>query len=732
MNIIHNKLKFKRPRRLILLFVIASFLSGILSAVFLYKSAKMIPIKLNFEYIKKTGPRFISNYFNSNIDSLETIFLDIKYKEWRKLVNQRNEVWNYKTMLKYFPYQWMDSINKIEIKGKIRTKDEIIKVKLKLAGANSDHYGDTKKWSYRLSVKGDNVIDRQKKFNLLIPPSRNYVNEYISQLYLDKLDMISLRIKPVKLVLNGENMGVYLKEEFYDKRLIEYNNYRESAIIRLIDFKVNINDNQYLKYKTIIDLFNIKLDLYKNKKIGIDKLFNLDKMADRLGISILFGDTHSLLTLNQRYYLNPFTLKLEPLGREWHHTIYNTKNDVFKNITVIKEMVTYKELFKNHYFLNKINSSINNISSNSFINSVTQKHKIDNMKKIFHSEYPFFDSCEVLLNQNAKLLRDKQNWVETNQKTFVDYSILDKIREYAKINNDTILIDKSISISSKLHIPKGYKVIIKPGVQILLKEEGQILSESEFLAVGKKNDSIKFISNNKNNKGILFLNTKKSIFDYVKFKGINNYSDKFRTLPGSISFYESPVLINHSTLDTSYGGDDLLNIIRTDFEILNSEFLNSKADALDSDFSIGIIKNTLFKNIGNDAIDISGSNLNITNLNIFEVNDKAISAGEDSHVFGNNIKIYKSSLALTSKDLSTINLKDVLIDSCDAVFTVFQKKPEYGPASMSCQNVIYKNYKEEYLVQKNNYLNINSKEVKTKIKDVESKLYGALYGKSSK
>ena len=106
--------------------------------------------------------------------------------------------------------------------------------------------------------------------------------------------------------------------------------------------------------------------------------------------------------------------------------------------------------------------------------------------------------------------------------------------------------------------------------------------------------------------------------------------------------------------------------------------------------------------------------------------------GEDSHITGKNIIINNSSLALTSKDLSTLKLDGVQVDNCDVVFAVFQKKSEYGSASINCQNATYKNYKEEYLVQKNNTLIINSNEINLKVKDVESKLYGAIYGKSSK
>ena len=694
--------------------------------------------KDSLQYVVKTGPSFITNYFFSSTDSLETIFLDIKFKEWRKLVNQRNNVWNYSTVFKYFPFQWTDSIDKkIEIKGRMTFNNQINKVKLKLTGMNYDHFGDSKKWSYRISVNGDNVIDRQKKFNLLIPPSRGYINDFIAQTFLRELNMISLRVKPVKLVLNGDNMGTYLKEEFYDKRLIEYNKYRESAILRLNDdFTIEISETNYIKYKSIIEKFKKKIDLFIDGSINIEKIINIDKISDRLALSVLFGDSHSLFSLNQRYYLNPFTCKLEPLGREFMYSSYENKDFINQNINDIKNINSVNnKLFSNIEFLNKFNKSISKIISQNYIQNIFTKNKgeIDNMEKILHSEYPFFESNESLIYSNAKFLRENTNWLQILRPNNVNYDIeqLNNINLLNKVKNDTIIIDQSITIYDKLYIPKGYTVYVKPGVNILLKKDGQILSESPFYVKGSVNDSIRFISNTKN-KGILFLNTKKSYFEYVKFKGINNYYDEYRSLPGSITFFESPVIIKNCSFDTSVGGDDLLNIVSSEFEISNSEFLNSLADALDLDYSNGSINNTLFKNIGNDAIDISGANLKVTNIKIRNAKDKGISVGENSSLKGDKIDIINTSLALSCKDLSVMTLNNVNVFNSDVVFTVFQKKPEYGPASMSIQNINFKNYEKDYLVQLNSNLNVNSKVIDIKVKDVESLLYGATYGKSSK
>ena len=85
-------------------------------------------------------------------------------------------------------------------------------------------------------------------------------------------------------------------------------------------------------------------------------------------------------------------------------------------------------------------------------------------------------------------------------------------------------------------------------------------------------------------------------------------------LSGAVTFYEADVAIDHCIFSNNRNGDDYLNIVRSEFDINNTLFINNLADAFDSDFSIGSISNTKFVNCGNDAIDISGTKITIENI----------------------------------------------------------------------------------------------------------------------
>ena len=97
---------------------------------------------------------------------------------------------------------------------------------------------------------------------------------------------------------------------------------------------------------------------------------------------------------------------------------------------------------------------------------------------------------------------------------------------------------------------------------------------------------------------------------------------------GAINFYNSPVNIYNTSFNDNLS-EDSLNIFRSDFLLENVSFLNSKSDALDVDFAKGSILNSRFVDIGNDALDFSGSNVTIDGATISNASDKVISAGEE-------------------------------------------------------------------------------------------------------
>jgi hypothetical protein len=300
--------------------------------------------------------------------------------------------------------------------------------------------------------------------------------------------------------------------------------------------------------------------------------------------------------------------------------------------------------------------------------------------------------------------------------------------------NKTIEFSKAMcSLNRDLIIPKDYIVTAKPGCLIDLVNSARIISYSPVMFFGRNDSVISVTSSDLTGQGMIVFNCDKtSELNHVRFSNLSNISDFGWGMTGALTFYESSVNINNCVFINNLRGDDYLNIIRANFKIINTTFEDTYADAFDADFCYGSIRNTAFINIGNDAVDISGSKLHIKETEIINPADKGLSAGEGSHLICEDIKIEGGEIAVASKDNSTIEINKLSIQLCKLAYVAFQKKSEYGPGIIIVDDVHKKNVGKEYLVETSSTLTINGEQIKDKTPNVRGMLYGEEYGKSSK
>ena len=218
--------------------------------------------------------------------------------------------------------------------------------------------------------------------------------------------------------------------------------------------------------------------------------------------------------------------------------------------------------------------------------------------------------------------------------------------------------------------------------------------------------------------------------EYVHFDGLRNPADQLWNLTGAITFYNSPIEISNCIF-SNIKAEDSINIVKSKFSFKNSQIIRSKSDSIDLDFSDGIIENISIIDAGNDGIDISGSNIKMNYVSIDGAKDKAFSVGEEANIEANNVEIKDAEIAFASKDKSTIIADSISVANSKVGFVVFQKKPEYGSASMNISNGSIQNVETPYLLEPNSDLTINEKKYKTNVENVESLLYGVQYGKKS-
>jgi hypothetical protein len=292
------------------------------------------------------------------------------------------------------------------------------------------------------------------------------------------------------------------------------------------------------------------------------------------------------------------------------------------------------------------------------------------------------------------------------------------------IIGNRIFIKKGTTILNKnLIIPKGFRVQFNKGTHIDIINHAMIISCSPVFIKGTTTEPVIISSSDGTGNGFTVLQAeKRSQIKYVRFEKMNTLNYKGWTLSGSVTFYESDVDINHAVF-TGNGCEDALNIVRSNFILDSSRFSQTQSDAFDSDFSTGLVNNVVFTNIGNDAIDFSGSRIKITNCTINGVKDKGVSGGEDSHLIIENTTVSSANIGLASKDLSSLTVSDSKIEKCKYGLVLLQKKPEYGPATMELNKVIIKNSEMRMLIEKGSEVVFNGKTIHGDKKKVAKMFY---------
>jgi hypothetical protein len=317
----------------------------------------------------------------------------------------------------------------------------------------------------------------------------------------------------------------------------------------------------------------------------------------------------------------------------------------------------------------------------------------------------------------------------------------DLFRKEVLLENDkNIIVDnvnKVISFSQMkttidypLIIPSGFVFEAKPNTQIDIVKGGKIISHSPLSFLGKNKEDIKVFSSDKKGQGIIvFSEGINSELKFVKFLDLTNPKHGNWNVTGAVTFYESPVKMTNVIIENNRC-EDALNIVRTTFEMRYCRISNTQSDAFDGDFVTGNIVDCSFDNLGNDAIDVSGSDLKIIRVKITNAGDKGLSAGENSRMTVRGVEISNSEIAVAGKDLSTVTIDKMKVENTKLGFTAFQKKPEYGPSNIKVNDLVMNLVETNYLIETTSSLMVDGKKIET-AQNVKDRMYGVEFGRSS-
>ena len=277
-------------------------------------------------------PKLISSNFfiKTDANAIKNIVIDVRFDDWSTLMNDRSIALRDGILI---------DRNKVKFSG--NHAGEKIRGKIRLKGDLSDHWRSRLRMSLLVELSENSAsVNGFKRFAIHKPESRAHPYEQLFQRLASAVDIITVKHDYVKVVVNGENWGVMNIQETFSKELLEKQGYRNSQIIKLgresedwnISAKYGKNTgfvNGGVHYIDVLDDKIIDKSIVERNRLSyiysslrrgeFQNIVDTYKFAKLALLALVWGDVHVTLPSNSRYYLNPYTLRIEPVSADQSH-----------------------------------------------------------------------------------------------------------------------------------------------------------------------------------------------------------------------------------------------------------------------------------------------------------------------------------------------------------------------------------------------------------------------------
>ena len=284
-------------------------------------------------------------------------------------------------------------------------------------------------------------------------------------------------------------------------------------------------------------------------------------------------------------------------------------------------------------------------------------------------------------------------------------------------------------VHEPLILPRGSSLEVGPGTTLSFARRAFLLVRGPVSFVGTVDQPIVFegIVDSEGSgawQGIVVMEASSSSeWSHVTVRQTSGIKYPSWSLTGGVTFYYSDIKMNQVQF-TGNVGEDALNIIHSDFDLEDIRISDTASDAFDSDFSTGVIRGSLFQDIGQigggDAFDLSGSDVTMADTRFFRINDKALSVGENSRLTADRIEVEDVGTGAASKDRSQLHISDSTIKGARvAGLLAYIKKSEYGPARLTTESTTISDCEIPAKVQIGSYLSQDGEILNTEVLDVD-------------
>ena len=273
-------------------------------------------------------------------------------------------------------------------------------------------------------------------------------------------------------------------------------------------------------------------------------------------------------------------------------------------------------------------------------------------------------------------------------------------------------------VAGDLIVPEGVTLDAKPSTTLRF-EPGAILYATAAVQVrGTPDQPVVLEPQAESWGGLVVMGAEEqSVWEHATVRGTTGIERGGWMLTGGVTFHRSDATLKGVHF-VGAESEDALNVVHAHVDLQDCTFSGCASDAFDGEFVSGPIHRYRFVVIGGDAVDVSGSTVEVVGLRARDIVDKVVSAGESSTVTIRDLEAKNVGIAIASKDESSVRVIGAVIREAGVGLACYCKKPMFGPARITARQIELHDTARATIVQTGSSILLNGTEQSTESMDV--------------
>jgi hypothetical protein len=279
----------------------------------------------------------------------------------------------------------------------------------------------------------------------------------------------------------------------------------------------------------------------------------------------------------------------------------------------------------------------------------------------------------------------------------------------------------SFDVAGSMVVPEGVGLRIGPGTTLRFGRRDMLLAHGPLEFLGDAESPIVLEARGATWGGVVQLGNDTAVhWSHVIVRNTTAPAIPGWGVTGGVTFRGADLRLEDCVFEGSRA-EDALNLVHSRISLLRVAISDDDTDAIDADFCQGRIEGVDIVKAQGDGIDVSGSQIEIEDVSLRDIRDKAISVGEGSDALIRRLRVSECGIGVASKDRSLVRVEDSTFSGVGhAALMAFVKKPHYGPAELEASRVHIENAPREAVVQLGSRLSLNGRTVEPETLDVDA------------